>query len=91
MDLIKWRTWIGGLLFLGYYAAFLLALEWSAPGYIERVWNLEALTGIAFFGLPIEELLSAFGFGMYWSGVYERHLEAHNIPAHAYTGRAVGR
>lgn len=68
---LKWKTWIGGLLFLGYYAAFLLALEWSAPGYIERVWNLEALSGFQVFGLPVEELLFAIGFGMYWSGVYE--------------------
>ncbi|GMQ90147.1 MAG: hypothetical protein BMS9Abin10_0499 [Gammaproteobacteria bacterium] len=90
MDL-KWRTCIGGLLFLGYYAAFLLALEWSAPGYIEHVCNLEVLIGIAFFGLPIEELLFAFGFGMYGSGVYERHVETHNILAHACTGRAGGR
>jgi hypothetical protein len=28
------KTWVGGLLFLGYYVIFLLGLEWTAPGYI---------------------------------------------------------
>lgn len=69
-DLIH-KTWIGGLLFLGYYVVFLLGLEWTAPGYIARVWNLDALTGLAIVGMPLEELLFAFTFGAYWSGVYE--------------------
>lgn len=68
---LKLKTWVGGGLFLVYYALFLFALEASAPGYIERVWNLDALWGLTIVGLPIEELLFAVGFGMYWSGVYE--------------------
>jgi hypothetical protein len=68
---LKRKSWIGGIFFLAYYMLFILALEWSAPGYIERVWNLEALLGILILGLPIEELLFAVAFGMYWSGVYE--------------------
>ncbi|MEQ9145632.1 MAG: lycopene cyclase domain-containing protein [Parvibaculaceae bacterium] len=69
-DLIR-KTWIGGLLFLIYYVVFLFGLEWTAPGYIERVWNLGALSGLAVTGMPIEELLFAVTFGAYWSGVYE--------------------
>lgn len=69
-DLNK-KTWVGGLLFLGYYSIFMLGLEWSAPGYIERVWNLDNLTGIKLTFIPLEELLFAFFFGLYWSGVYE--------------------
>ncbi len=68
---LKRKTWIGGLLFLVYYAVFLAGLEWSAPGYIDRVWNMEVLSGITVWFMPIEELLFAIGFGMYWSGVYE--------------------
>ncbi|NOZ51984.1 MAG: hypothetical protein GXP08_02390 [Gammaproteobacteria bacterium] len=68
---LKQKTWIGGLLFLVYYAIFLVALEWSAPGYIDRVWNMEVLSGVTVGFMPIEELLFAIGFGMYWSGVYE--------------------
>ena len=50
---------------------FLFGLEWTAPGYIERVWNLKALSGLAVAGMPIEELLFAVTFGAYWSRVYE--------------------
>jgi Lycopene cyclase len=70
---LKTRTWVGGGLFLVYYSVLLEGLGFSSPGYIERVWNLPALLGIKFFGMPIEELLFAVCFGMYWSGVYE-HL-----------------
>jgi hypothetical protein len=60
-----------GGLFLAYYILFLLGLEWSAPGYIARVWNLEALSGIRLGVMPLEELLFAVAFGMYWAGIYE--------------------
>ncbi|MEX0691376.1 MAG: lycopene cyclase domain-containing protein [Gemmatimonadales bacterium] len=65
------KTWIGGALFVAYYAAFLLGIELTVPGYIERVWNFESLTGWRLGFMPVEELLFALGFGMYWSGVYE--------------------
>ena len=65
------KTWVGALLFLGYYAVFLLGLEWTAPGYIERVWNLAALSGLGVAGFPIEELVFAAAFGAYWAGVYD--------------------
>lgn len=65
------KTWVGALLFLGYYTVFMLGLEWIAPGYIERVWNLVALSGLTVAGFPIEEFLFAAAFGAYWAGVYE--------------------
>lgn len=69
-----WRnTLVGGVLFTLYYAVFMFGLEGTAPGYIGRVWNLPALSGLAVAGVPAEELLFAFAFGAYWSGVYE-HL-----------------
>jgi hypothetical protein len=68
---LKTKIWVGGLLFLGYYTVFLLGLEWTASGYIERVWNLAALSGVIVLGMPLEELAWAAAFGMYWSGVYE--------------------
>lgn len=67
------NTLVGGVLFLGLYAAFMLGLRWLAPGYIESVWNLRALSGVVPYGIPLEELLFGLTFGMYWSGVYE-HL-----------------
>jgi len=68
---LKRKTWIGGVLFLGYYVIFLAGLEWSAPNYIERVWNHAELSGWHLGFLPIEELFFAIAFGMFWSGVYE--------------------
>jgi hypothetical protein len=70
---LKWKTVLGGILFTAYYAVFVGLLEWSAPGYIGRVWNLAALSGVMIAGIPLEELLFGFAFGCYWSGVYE-HL-----------------
>ncbi|MEK7876850.1 MAG: lycopene cyclase domain-containing protein [Pseudomonadota bacterium] len=68
---LKSNTLVGGILFLALYTVFLLGLKWSAPGYIEQVWNLEALTGVLIYGLPLEELLFGFSFGLVWTGIYE--------------------
>jgi hypothetical protein len=68
---LKRTTWVGGALFVAYYTVFLQGLRFTAPGYIERVWNLTELLGVQVFGMPVEELLFAAGFGMYWSGIYE--------------------
>ncbi|MEO8310539.1 MAG: lycopene cyclase domain-containing protein [Caldimonas sp.] len=68
---LKRKTLIGGLLFFGLYAVFMLGLKWFAPGYIEAVWNLGALRAGLVYGIPAEELLFGFAFGLYWSGVYE--------------------
>jgi hypothetical protein len=65
------QTLIGGALFLGLYAVFMWGLKWFAPGYIEQVWNLPALSGVLIDGIPLEELLFGAAFGLYWSGVYE--------------------
>ena len=70
---LKARTWVGAVLFFTFYTVLLLGLEITVPGYIGRVWNLPALSGLLIAGLPIEELLFAAAFGGYWSAVYE-HL-----------------
>lgn len=70
---LKTKTWVGGVLFLAYYLVFFLALEATSPGYVQLVWNLQDISGILWLGIPLEELLFAFTFGLYWSGVYE-HL-----------------
>ena len=68
---LKRKTWVGGLLFLSFYIVFLVGLELSAPDYIEKVWNLTDLSGVMIGFMPLEELLFAITFGMYWAGVYE--------------------
>ena len=83
---LKTKTWVGGLLFLGYYVVFLLGLEWSAPGYIARVWNLAALSGVRVLNMPLEELLWAVAFGLYWSGVYEHfNWRRPDVRRHSWT------
>jgi hypothetical protein len=78
---LKFKIWIGGLVFTAYYLLFLWGLEWMAPGYIGRVWNLQALSGIDILSAPLEELLFAFAFGAYWSGVYEHFTWQECLPS----------
>lgn len=66
-------TLVGTVLFLAYYLVLLTGLELTRPGYIARVWNLPALSGVLLGPFPLEELLFAAAFGAFWSGVYE-HL-----------------
>lgn len=81
-DLIR-ATLAGAALFLAYYLVLLTGLELSAPGYIARVWNLPALSGVLLGPFPLEELLFAMGFGAYWSSVYEHVTWAYASPAGA--------
>jgi len=74
------KTFLGGLLFLGLYAVFMLGLVWFAPGYIEQVWNLRVLSGVLIYGIPLEELLFGAAFGLYWSGVYEHFTWTEAVP-----------
>lgn len=68
---LKYKIFVGGALFLGFYAILFLSLIWVLPNYVTHVWNLNALTGIMIFGVPVEEFLFAFSFGMLWSSLYE--------------------
>lgn len=77
---LKTKTYVGGIIFLAIYVLFLQFLELMSPGYIARVWNLQALTGIQLFYMPLEELLFAIFFGMYWSGVYEHFTWMRAVP-----------
>lgn len=67
------NTLVGGVLFAALYAVFMFLLIVAAPGYVEQVWNLPALSGLRLGAIPLEELAFGFGFGMYWTGIYE-HL-----------------
>lgn len=84
---LRRKTAIGGLLFLGLYAGFMLGLKWLAPGYIAEVWNLPALRGGLVYGIPLEELLFGFAFGLYWSGVYEHFTWSEHVAHSAAHGR----
>ncbi len=73
------KTLIGGAVFFGLYAVFMWGLKWFAPGYIEQVWNLPALSGVLIDGIPLEEFLFGAAFGLYWSGVYEHYTWTESV------------
>ncbi len=75
---LKKKMIISALLFLVLYFLYFLTLITAYPGYVERVWNLPAISGILFFGVPLEELMFAFGLGFFWSSVYE-HVRWHKL------------
>ena len=70
---LKGKIWVGGILFTVLYFIYFGSILPFYPQYVELYWNLDNLTHILVLGIPIEELLFAFTFGMYWSGLYE-HL-----------------
>lgn len=76
------KIWVGGILFTLFYFIYFLLLDAASPGYVERVWTLPAISGILLFGIPIEELLFAFTFGMLWSSYYE-HVTWHKLKSPA--------
>lgn len=68
---LKGKIWVGGILFTVLYFIYFGSILPFYPQYVELYWNLDNLTHILIFGIPIEELIFAFTFGMYWSGLYE--------------------
>lgn len=70
---------VSALVFLGIYFVYFTLLIGLFPGYVERVWNIPAISGFLLLGIPIEELMFAFAFGFYWSTVYE-HFTWKRIP-----------
>lgn len=71
-DLVK-KMLVSGFLFSFLYFIVFLLLDTLFPGYVEEVWNLPDLSGILIWRVPIEEILWAYTFGLYWSSIYE-HL-----------------
>jgi hypothetical protein len=68
---IKKKIWIGGITFSALYFICFMLFNLIYPGLVLKIWNLSALSGILIIGVPLEELIFAFTFGMLWSSVYE--------------------
>jgi hypothetical protein len=81
---LKLKIWVSGLMFMVFYFLYFMPLNLAAPGYVERVWRLSALSGILVAGVPLEELLFAFTFGMLWSSYYE-HLNWYKLKSRSKT------
>lgn len=75
---LKKKMFASALIFLGIYFVYFLTLIAIYPGYVERVWSLQDLSGVLISGVPLEELLFALSFGFLWSSVYE-HLTWRNV------------
>ncbi|MEK6835937.1 MAG: lycopene cyclase domain-containing protein [Nanoarchaeota archaeon] len=72
-DLIKKMLYTGFLFLILYFLLFFGLIEVLSPGYIESVWNLNAISGILILGIPLEELLFGFIFGALWASWYEHY------------------
>lgn len=71
-DLFK-KMVASGFIFLIIYFLFFVIFNFIFPGYTQKVWNLNAISGILILKVPMEELVFAFALGLMWSSVYE-HL-----------------
>ena len=68
---LKRKMVTSAFIFLILYFFYFLTLIAISPGYVERVWNLGAISGVLILGIPLEELLFALSFGFIWSSIYE--------------------
>ncbi len=74
---LAWNSLVGGLMFMGLYFTLFFLVTLAFPTFI-NAWNLSALSGVIILGVPLEELMFAFTFGMMWSGVYE-HIKHYSL------------
>ena len=68
---LKKKMIVSAFIFTAIYFIYFIVLIILYPGYVERVWNLNAISGVLIFGIPFEELMFAFSFGFLWSSIYE--------------------
>lgn len=91
-DLWK-KMLVSGVVFFLLYFIFFALFSLAFPGYVAAVWNLKAISGIRTVGVPLEELMFAFTFGLYWSSVYEHMTWRRNVPllaAHVQRPKSIG-
>jgi len=70
-DLIINSLMSGILLVIVCLPFYLIGILWLAPGYVQRSWLFENLTGILFWGIPIEDLIWYFIVGLVLGPFYE--------------------
>ena len=70
---LKRKIAAGGLLFTVLYFLFFLSVNVVFPTFINS-WNFSEISGILVVGVPLEERMFAFTFGMMWSSIYEHIL-----------------
>lgn len=75
---LKIKILLSGFLFLMLYFLFFLFFNIIYPYAVEKFWNLKELTNILILGIPLEELIFAFTFGLMWGSVYE-HIKWYRL------------
>lgn len=69
-DLIR-ASLMAGLLYLGVYGGQFLIFNMLFPNFIDTYYNLQATSNLMPLGIPLEEYLYAFTFGMIWGPIYK--------------------
>ena len=69
---LKKKIFISGFLFLLFYFIFFLAFNFIYPNFVNDVYNFQNISRLIILGIPIEELVYAFFFGLSWSSLYEQ-------------------
>lgn len=67
---LKRKMVAGGMLFTILYFLFFFSINLVFPTFA-NAWNFSAISGIQIIGVPLEELMFAFTFGLMWSSIYE--------------------
>ncbi len=70
---LKKNMLVGAGMFTVLYFVYFLFVNLVEPTFIDS-WNLAALSGLLVFGVPMEELMYAFTFGLMWSSIYEHFM-----------------
>lgn len=68
---LKKKMIVSAFIFTFIYFVYFLFIVFFHPNYVNLVWNLSAISGIKIVGVPLEELMFAFGLGFFWSSLYE--------------------
>ena len=69
-DLFKHALWSACIFTAFYFLGFFL-FNLVFPYALSTYWNLNALSGVLLFNVPLEEFLYAFSFGLMWGPLYE--------------------
>ena len=75
---LKKKIWGSGIIFLALYFIFFFIFNLVYPEIVSNIWNISAISGILMLGVPLEELMFAYTFGMVWSSYYE-HIKWYKL------------
>lgn len=76
-DLIP-HSLLGGILMLSLYTVLFYVFTLFFPEFVARAYHPENVSGVLFIGIPLEEFMYAFSFGLFWAPIYEYEHGAKN-------------